>query len=243
VRGRSIAVRGFASVLASSLLAVAAVVADAVSGEARLGLIGIVLLALALAITLTQAVRARVGRLWRMTRLAARAGTASSLFVATFLACVGVLERMGPEVMGSTVVTAGVAVMSVLLLVALPLALVVFGWGVWKDRRLSGRMRVLPWTLLVIVAVGAVALAVTDGSQELWLQAAAAAVAGATLTGFSAGLSRRSSAGPGPSRGEPATVLRECSPASTRTLSLSRGSEPPEWVCTVTPAAGPDAAR
>jgi hypothetical protein len=160
---------------------------------------------LALAITLTQAVWARVGRPWRVTRLAARAGTASSLFVATFLAGVGVLERMGPEVMESTVVAAGVAVMSVLLLVVLPLSLVAFGWGVWKDQRLSGRMRALPWTLLVVVAAGAVAVAVTDGGQELWLQASAVALAGATLTGFSAGLSRWSSAGPGPSADEPAT--------------------------------------
>jgi hypothetical protein len=114
--------------------------------------------------------------------------------VATFLASVGVLERMGPEVTGSAAFAVGVAGMSLLLLVVLPLALVVFGWGVLQDRRLGRCMRVLPGALLLVVVVAAVAVAVTDGSQELWLQAAAVAAAGATLTGFSAGLSRARSA-------------------------------------------------
>lgn len=179
-----------ATVLAGCLLGVAALVADAASGEARLALVGLVAMAVALAMTLTQAVRSQVGRPWRTSRLAARAGRAACVFVAASLASVGGLERMGPQVTQSAVFAAGVAVLSVVLLVVLPLALVVFGGCVLQDRRLGGCVRVLPWTLLLVVAAAVVALAVTDGGLELWLHAAAVAAAGAALVGFSAGVSR-----------------------------------------------------
>jgi hypothetical protein len=190
LRAWDVGVRGPAAVLACTVLAVAAMVADAVSGEARLGLVGLAAMALALALVLWQAERARVGRPRRVSRLAARTGTASSLVVATSLSVVGVLERLGPEVTDSAAFAAGVAVLSVLLLVVLPLALVVFGWVVWRDRRLDGGLRVLPGIVLLVVALAAVAVALTDGRRELWLHAAAVAVAGAALSSFSAGSSR-----------------------------------------------------
>jgi hypothetical protein len=151
----------------------------------------------ALASTLVQAVRARIGRPWRRSRRAAAVGTAASLFVAAFLSSVGVLERMGPQVTGSAAFGAGVAMMSVTLLIVLPLALVVFAWGVSQDRRLAGWVRALPWAVMLVVALTAVTVAVARGSQELWSQAVAAVVASALLTGFSAGVSTSRDRHPG----------------------------------------------
>lgn len=182
-----------APVLAGCALGVAALVADAASGRARFALVGVALMTLALALTSAQAARAGVGRPARTGRLAARAATAASLFVAAFLASVGVLERGGPQVTGSAVFAAGVAVMSVVLLAVLPLALLVLGRAVVQDRRLDVGVRAMPWTLLLVVLLAVVAVAVTDGGQERWLQAASAAAAGAVLTGFSTGLSRAAS--------------------------------------------------
>jgi membrane protein implicated in regulation of membrane protease activity len=174
-------------VLVLGLAATAAVVTDAVSGGADLGLVSLALLSSAVAVTLRQALRGRAGRPERTTRRAAATGSAAALFVAAFLSCVGVLERLGPEVTSSAAFAVGVAAMSVVLLVVLPLALVVFSWAVSRDRRLRWWTRVLPWAF---VAVGAVAVAVTAGGQVVWLQAAAVAMAGAALTGVTAGLSR-----------------------------------------------------
>lgn len=179
-----------AAVLVSCLVALAALVADAASGEAQLAIVGVAAMALALAVTMTQALRADVGRPSRTTRRAAATARAASVVVAAFLACVGVLERSGPQVTSSAAFAAGVAVMSVLLLVVLPLALVVVGWGVLRDRRLGAGTRMLPWLLVLVVAGSAVAVALTGGSRELWLQTAGVAAAGAALTGLSAGLSR-----------------------------------------------------
>jgi hypothetical protein len=178
-----------ATVLVACLGGGTAFVADAVAGQAAFGLVGLAVMALALALSLTQAVRTRVGRPWRTTRRAAVAGGAACLFVAAFLSSVGVLERLGPQATSSALFAAGVAVMSVVLLIVLPVSLVVFGWGVSRDARLEGWMRVLPWALLLVVALGAAVVAVTRESVELWLQAAAVAVVGALLTAFSAGVS------------------------------------------------------
>ena len=179
-----------APVVVSSALGVAALLLDAVSGEARLGLLGVALLSLALAGTSMQVVRARVGRPQARTRLAARTAAGSSLFVATFLSAVGVVERTGPAGVENPVFAAGVAVLSVVLLVVLPVALVVLGRGVAGDRRLRMPVRMLPSAVPVVVATACVAVAVTDGRQELWACVAAGAAAGAALTGFSAGLAR-----------------------------------------------------
>lgn len=173
----------------------AAFIADASSGEADLGLVGVAVMTVALAVTLTQTTRAGVGRPWRTSRLAATTGTAACLFVAAFLSSVGVLERVGPQVTSSAPFAAGVAAMSVVLLVVLPLALVLFACGVSQDRRLDGWMRVLPGALVLVVAVTAVTVAVAGGDPESWLQAAAAAVVGALLTSFSAGLPRAGRSG------------------------------------------------
>ena len=178
------------AVLVACLLGSAASVADAASDQADLGLAGVVFMAVALAVTLMQAVRARVGRPSRTSRLAATTAASGSLVVAAFLASVGVLERMGPQVTSSTAFAAGVTGMSVVLFVVLPLSLGVFGWAVSQDRRLGAWMRVLPWVLLLVTAGAGVTVAVTAGSLELWFQAAATAVVGALLTGFSAGSSR-----------------------------------------------------
>ena len=186
---------GAAHVVVSSLLGVAALLVDAVSGEARLGLVGVALLSLALAGSAVQVVRARVGRPQATTRVAARTAAGSSLFVATFLSAVGVVERTGPEAVQSPVFAAGVAVMSVVLLVVLPLALVVLARGVAGDRRLRRQVRLLPSAVPVVVATACVAVAVTDGRQELWACVVAGAAAGAALTGFSAGLTRARSRG------------------------------------------------
>lgn len=110
-----------AAVLVTCLVALAALVADAASGEAELAIVGVAAMALALAMTMTEALRADVGRPSRTTRRAAATARAASVLVAAFLACVGVLERSGPQVTSSAAFAAGVAVMSVLLLVVLPL--------------------------------------------------------------------------------------------------------------------------
>ena len=183
-----------APVFALSLLALTAVTVDAVTGEARLVLGSLVLLGLALAVTMAQSLAAGAGRPERTSRLAARAAVGASLFVAAFLALVGVLERTAADVVESTAVAAGVALMSVLLLVVLPLALAVLGWCVWQDRRLTRSARVLPGTLLLVVLTAVAASLATDGTQERWLQAVAVAAAGAVLTGFSGGLPRVGSA-------------------------------------------------
>jgi hypothetical protein len=91
--------------------------------------------------------------------------------------------------------------MSVVLLVVLPLALVVFALGVWRDRRLAAWMRVLPWALVLVLAVTAVTVAVAGAGVELWSQALAVAVVGALLTALSAGSSHAGgSAGSSPLR-------------------------------------------
>ena len=118
--------------------------------------------------------------------VASSTGTAASLVVSAFLASVGVLERMGPEVTASAPFALGVAGMSVLLLVVLPLALVVFGWTVARDARLASWVRVLPGATVTVLAATAVTAALVDGGRELWLQATAVAVSGALLTAFSA---------------------------------------------------------
>ena len=180
---------GAAPVVVSSALGVAALLVDAVSGEGRLGLVGVALLSLALAGSSLQVVRARVGRPQARTRLAARTAAGSSLFVATFLSAVGVVEQTGPEAVQSPVFAAGVAVTSVVLLVVLPLALVVLARGVAADQRLRRQVRLLPSAVPVVVAAAGVAVAVTDGRQELWACVVAGAAAGAALTGLSVGLS------------------------------------------------------
>ena len=49
--------------------------------------------------------------------------------------------------------------MSALLLIVLPVALVVFGWCVVRDRHLLGAgTRVLPWLLVLVVLVSVVAV-------------------------------------------------------------------------------------
>ena len=179
------------AVLLCCLLATVVFATDAAWGEGSLGLAGLTLMVSALALTLTLALWARVGRPWRMTRRAAATARAASVFVAAFLASVGVLERMGPDVTSSAAFGAGVAASSGILLVVLPLALVAFGWGVFQDRRLSRWMRVLPWALVLVIALTGVAVTATSGSDESWWQAAGVVVVGALLTGFSAGLERR----------------------------------------------------
>ena len=174
------------AVLVLSVLACAAFVADAVSDESRFALLGLAALGVGVAVTLRQALRAQVGRPWPTSRRAASAGTAASLVVAAFLAFVGVLERMGPEVTQSAPFALGVAGMSVLLLVVLPLALVVFGWTVARDARLTTWVRALPAATVTVLAATAVTAALVDGAQERWLQATAVAVSGALLTAFSA---------------------------------------------------------
>jgi hypothetical protein len=171
------ALRSPLPVLLCGLLATAAFGADAALGEANLELAGFALMALSLALALAQAQWAHVGSPWRMSRLAAATGTAASLFVAAFLSSVGVLERMGPQVTNSAVFGAGVAGMSVIFLIVLPVALVVFSWGVFQDRRLSGWLRRLPWAIVVVVVLEALAVAGTEGSGQLWLQVAATGVA------------------------------------------------------------------
>jgi arginine exporter protein ArgO len=192
---------GTAAVLVLGVVATAAVVTDAVSSEADVGLVGIALVSAAAAVTLRQALRGRAGRPERTSRRAAATGSAAALFVAAFLSSVGVLERLGPEVTGSAAFAVGVAAMSVVLLVVLPLALVAFSWTVSRDRRLGWSTRVLPWAFVSVVAVGAVAVAVTSGGPESWLQAAAVATASAVLAGLSSGLSRAAADGAsGPAR-------------------------------------------
>ena len=186
---------GAAPVVVSSVLGVAVLLADAVSGQGRLGLVGVALLSLALAGSSMQVVRARVGRPLATTRLAARTAAGSSLFVATFLSAVGVVERTGPEAVDSPVFAAGVAVMSVVLLVVLPLSLVVLARGLVRDRRLPTSLRLLPSAVLFVAAAACVAVAVTDGRQELWACVVAGAAAGAALTGLSVGLARARSRG------------------------------------------------
>jgi hypothetical protein len=176
------------AVLVLSLLACAAFVADAVSSASRFGLLGLAALGVSVALTLRQALRAHVGRPWRTSRRAASAGTAASLVVSVFLASVGVLERMGPEVTGSGLFALGVAGMSVLLIVVLPLALVVFGWTVARDPRLTWWVRVLPGATVTVLAATSVTAALIEGRQEFWLQASAVFVSGALLTAFSVGL-------------------------------------------------------
>jgi hypothetical protein len=95
---------------------------------------------------------------------------------------------MGPEVTGSGLFALGVAGMSVLLLVVLPLALVIFGWTVARDPRLTGWLRVLPGATVTVLAATSVAAAMIGGGRELWLQATAVIVSGALLTAFSTGV-------------------------------------------------------
>lgn len=176
------------AVLALVLAGAAAFLADALSGRAGPALGGTALLALALAVTLRQARSAGVGQPERTGRRAAATATASSVFVAAFLSCVGPLERLRPEVTDSVVFASAVAVMSVVLLVVLPLSLLAFGWAVARDRRLERQVRALPSALVLLLAVTAASAAVADGRPELWLQAGAAVVAGVLLTVFSAGV-------------------------------------------------------